>query len=142
MAEGARSLARVLAQCSSLATLELGGCRIGPEGARCLSLVLGQCSSLSTLGLSCNSLGHDGARCLAQVLRQCTSLSCLHLADNDFYLSGHVTDCIAAMTEFHASVPDTLRVTGYNTGEPGVNDSDDNDGEFAYDIYRGHVEAW
>ena len=141
-AEGVQSLARVLGQCPSLAMLDLENNGLGPEGVRCLAQVLGQCSSLSTLDLAYNGCGHDGARGLAQVLRQCTSLSSLHLEGNGFYESGHITVCVAAMEEFDASVPHTLRVTGYNTGVPGVNDSDNSDGEFAYDIFRGHVEAW
>ena len=69
---GARSLARVLGQCSSLALLNLAFNRIRGEGARSLAEALGQCSSLVGLNLEDNVIGLEGAKSLAQVLgRHC-----------------------------------------------------------------------
>ena len=56
-AEGARTLAGVLGQCSSLAVLILRGNDIGAEGAGRLAGVLGQCSSLAHLDLRLNRIG-------------------------------------------------------------------------------------
>ena len=50
----------MLGQCSSLATLDLGGNGIGAEGAGRLAGVLGQCSSLATLELGGNDIGDEG----------------------------------------------------------------------------------
>ena len=55
----ARSLAEVLGQCSSLATLDLGANDIGAEGAGSLAGVLGQCLSLTKLDLG-QVCGDDG----------------------------------------------------------------------------------
>ena len=77
--EGVRILARVLGQCSSLASLDLGGNHIGDEGAGRLAEVLGECSSLATLDLHNNDIGDEGAGSLAEVLGQCSSLATLDL---------------------------------------------------------------
>ena len=81
-AKGVTILARVLGQCSSLATLNLAGNRIGSEGAGRLAEVLEQCSSLATLHLARNNIGPDGAGRLAEVLGQCSSLVELNLETN------------------------------------------------------------
>ena len=87
-AQGARSLASVLGQCSSLAMLDLGGNNIRAEGARGLALVLGKSSLLATLDLCSNGIGDEGARGLAAVLQQCSSLATLNLAFNGIGCEG------------------------------------------------------
>ena len=80
--EGARRLAGVLGQCSSLTDLNLGGNGIGEEGAGRLAGVLGQCSSLTVLNLGGNDIGAEGAGRLAGVLGLCSSLAELDLRYN------------------------------------------------------------
>ena len=86
--EGARSLAAVLGQCSSLATLNLRGNMIKAQGARSLASVLGQCSSLATLDLGGNDIRAEGARSLAGALQQCSSLAMLDLGGNNIRAEG------------------------------------------------------
>ena len=81
-AKGVTILARVLGQCSSLATLDLGCNNIGAEGAGRLAEVLGQCSSLATLHLADNCITDEGARSLAGMLGPCSSLVELNLERN------------------------------------------------------------
>ena len=63
--------------------LDLYGNDIGTEGARSLAGVLGQCSSLASLNLAVNDIGAEGAGSLSGVLGQCSSLTRLYLGDND-----------------------------------------------------------
>ena len=86
--EGARSLAAVLGQCSSLARLDLRGNMIKAQGARSLASVLGQCSSLATLDLGGNDIRAEGARSLAGALQQCSSLAMLDLGGNNIRAEG------------------------------------------------------
>ena len=95
--EGVRILARVLGQCSSLATLDLGNNRIGAEGAGRLAEVLGQCSSLASLDLDFNGIGAEGAGRLAEVLGQCSSLSTLDLRGNDIWAEGGQCSSLATL---------------------------------------------
>jgi hypothetical protein len=83
-AAGAESLARVLSQCPALAHLNLDGNGIGPAGAESLAAVLAQCRSLAHLDLCNNDIGPDGAESLAGVLGQCAALAHLKLSNNKF----------------------------------------------------------
>ena len=78
----AGGLPNLLAWCSAV-RLDLSSCKIGAEGAGSLAGVLGQCSSLATLHLRYNNIGVEGAGRLAGVLGQCSSLTMLDLAGND-----------------------------------------------------------
>ena len=80
--EGAWSLADLLRKCSSLAKLDLEGNNFRAEGARSLAEILGQCSLLAELNLEGNLIGHEGARSLARVLGLCSSLAKLNLGYN------------------------------------------------------------
>ena len=81
MEAGAGGLPRLLAWCS-VVRLDASWLRMGAGGARMLAGVLGQCSSLATLDLEGNFIGDEGARSLAGVLGQCSSLAMLNLDDN------------------------------------------------------------
>ena len=86
---GMRSLAGGLGLCSALAKLNLKGNDIGADGARSLAWVLVECScSLAVLNLEKNGIGHEGVRSLEVVLVQCSSLAELNLADNDIGAEG------------------------------------------------------
>ena len=74
-AAGAGRLAAVLAQCASLAHLDLRWNEIGAEGAGRLAAVLGQCASLAHLDLRGNVIGAEGAGRLAAVVERCPSLT-------------------------------------------------------------------
>lgn len=73
-------LAGVLAKCSSMSRLALGGNMIGEQGAERLAGVLPR--SLSILDLGYNGLGAQGATSLAALLPQCPLLSYLALGGN------------------------------------------------------------
>ena len=77
----------------------------GAEGARCLAEVLGQCSSLATLDLSYNDIGAEGARSLAGVLGQCSWLARLCLDDNRIHdhVIALVQGCIPSTAYLYAS---------------------------------------
>ena len=65
----------MLAQCASLAHLDLSVNEIGDEGAGRLAAVLGQCASLAHLDLGGNGIGSEGAERLAAVAERCPSLT-------------------------------------------------------------------
>jgi Ran GTPase-activating protein (RanGAP) involved in mRNA processing and transport len=88
-ADGAKSLAKVLPQCTALARLNLSGDDIGAAGAKNLAGVLAQCSALTRLDLAVNQIGEAGAESLAGVLGQCTALVRLDLSFNGYnYMGG------------------------------------------------------
>ena len=63
--------------------MNLGSNGLGDEGARSLAGVIGQCSSLAMLDLSHCEIGDEGARSLADGARQCSKLTVLDLSYND-----------------------------------------------------------
>ena len=74
--QDAERLAEVLAQCPSLAHLNLSGnYNFGSAGAERLAGVLGQCRELVHLNLSGNYIGARGTERLAGVLGQCPALA-------------------------------------------------------------------
>ena len=77
----ASRLPRLMAWCS-VVKFDLSGRGISSEGFKILARVLGQCPSLATLNLGCNHIGDEGARSLARVLGQCSSLAELYLSEN------------------------------------------------------------
>ena len=78
----ASGLPRLLAWCS-VVRLDVSERGMGVEDVRILARVLGQCSSLATLNLRYNNIGDEGAGRLAGVLGQCSSLATLDLGGND-----------------------------------------------------------
>ena len=62
---------------------DLSGRGIGLEGFQIPARVLGQCSSLATPNLGCNRIGDEGTGSLARVQGQCFSLVELNLGGND-----------------------------------------------------------
>ena len=78
----ASRLPRLMAWCS-VVKFDLSGRGISSEGFKILARVLGQCPSLATLNLGCNHIGDEGAGSLAWVQGQCCSLVELNLGGND-----------------------------------------------------------
>ena len=78
----AGGLPRLLAWCS-VVRLDLSSRGIGAKGVTILARVLGQCSSLATPNLGCNRIGDEGTGSLARVQGQCFSLVELNLGGND-----------------------------------------------------------
>ncbi len=87
-AGGAERLAGVLGQCRELVHLNLSDNGIGPVGAESLAGVLGQCTSLAQLKLSCNKIETAGAESLARVLAQCPALAHLNISTNSICAVG------------------------------------------------------
>ena len=78
----ASGLPRLLAWCS-VVKLDVSGRGMGVKCVRILARVLGECSSLATLDLRDNGIGDEGAGRLAQGLVQCSSLTALYLHGNN-----------------------------------------------------------
>ncbi len=72
----------MLAQCTALVHLKLGGNQISDDGARRFAAVLTQCRALAHLDLSCNRISDNGGRRLAGALRKCRTLTHLNLGGN------------------------------------------------------------
>jgi hypothetical protein len=82
-------LVGVLAQCPSLAHLDLNGnSDFRTAGAERLAGVLGQCRELVHLHLSRNKFGAGGAERLAGVLGQCAALAHVNLCNNEMGTGG------------------------------------------------------
>jgi hypothetical protein len=79
-ADGAREIAAVLRENSTLHTLNLDGNGVGADGAREIAAVLRENTTLHTLNLDGNGVGADGAREIAAVLRENSTLHTLTLS--------------------------------------------------------------
>ena len=77
----ASGLPRLLAWCS-VVRLDVSGRGMGVKCVRILARVLGECSSLATLDLADNGIGAAGAGRLAEVLGECSSLARLDFHNN------------------------------------------------------------
>ncbi len=114
---GAAQIARALAQCRTLRSLDLSGCEIGPEGCGQLAAGLAECPGLQRLALADNHVGAEGLLALAAALqRQGSNAGLQHLALDGNHIRG-------ASLQQQQQLPPSLRslsVSRNNLGDAGV----------------------
>ena len=98
-AQGAVSLARALAGCADLHTLDLSFNKLADEGAEALAVALRRCPQLTSLSLSHINVGRRGLEALGGVLPHCGALLHLTLRGN----TQRVNDSGGEMHVVHAS---------------------------------------
>lgn len=93
--QGAKDLAKILAQNPPLNKLILGHNKIGDEGAINLAEALYNNHNLTVLDLSCNAIGQRGMEALAAVIRHNDTLKELYLLGNKYLGAKTIVDAVA-----------------------------------------------
>uniref|UniRef100_A0A8C3S3J8 Nucleotide binding oligomerization domain containing 1 n=1 Tax=Chelydra serpentina TaxID=8475 RepID=A0A8C3S3J8_CHESE len=85
---GAKYVARLIEECSSLTYVKIGANKITSEGGKCLALAIQKSKTMYDIGMWGNQVGDEGAKAFAEALRNHPTLTNVSLAFNGITTEG------------------------------------------------------
>jgi Ran GTPase-activating protein (RanGAP) involved in mRNA processing and transport len=117
-AQGAKALAQVLKEKSTVTSINLSFNNIGDEGVKALADALQVNKTLIELNLQRNQIGDEGAVALAQVLKEKSTVTSINLMDNDIGDQG--AEALAQVLEVNSTVTSIYLSFNNNIGDQGA----------------------